>query len=208
MVSLFLIFDIGCDTPTTVRIFNETTSGLELLYNLNTTDYPRQVVFLLNNTWLLVSVQYVRRIYIYSVDLITNTFQYNQSVVLPLDVVWTLTKRNETFIYICFWQAGTSVYTLSYDGLSWTVSNLTATQTSNTETPTQVGIDSCGRLWVTVYGFGIRIYDAPGQTLLANWSLVSTGIDTLLVLENYELFLGDYDNNIIQRYATDLQCTS
>jgi len=208
LVSLFLIFDIGCDAPTRVRIFNETTFDLELLYNLNTTDYPRQVVFLLNNTWLLVSVQYVRRIYIYSVDLITNTFQYNQSVVLPLDVVWTLTKRNETFIYICFWQPGTSVYTLSYDGLSWTVSNLTATQTSNTEIPTQVAIDSCGRLWITVYGFGIRIYDATGQTLLANWTSLSTSIDTLLVLENYELFLGDYDNNIIQRYATDLQCTS
>ncbi len=52
-------------------------------YNLNTTNYPRQVVFLLNNTWLLVSVQYVRRIYIYSVDLMTNIFQYNQSIVLP-----------------------------------------------------------------------------------------------------------------------------
>lgn len=137
----------------------------------------------------------------------TNTFRYNQSIAIPYDVVWSLTKYNETLIYTCFWLAATTVYSVSYDGQSWIVSNLTATQTANSETPTQVNIDSCGRLWLTVYGFGIRIYDTTGQTLLANWSTGLTTVDTLLVQQNYEIFLGDYDNGKIYHYTTDLQCT-
>jgi hypothetical protein len=165
-------------------------------------------VFLLNNTWLLVPIQYSRVILIYSVDLITNKFQYNQSITIPYNVVWSLTKYNETLIYMCFWQSATPVYSVSYNGLLWKVSSVGATQTSGQQSPTQVNIDSCGRLWVTVYGFGIKIYDTTGTTLLANLSTPSTDIDTLLVLQNYEIFLGDYDNNVIYRYGLNLQCTS
>lgn len=162
----------------------------------------------MNNTWLLVSIQYLRVIQFYSVDLITNKFQYNQSVSIPYDVVWSLTKRNDSFIYICFWSYGVPVHTLFYNGISWTVSNLTATKPSSSEIMTQVAIDSCERMWVAVYGFGIRIYDKTGQTLLANWSSISTGLDTLLILDTYETFFGDYDNNKILYFAPNLQCTS
>lgn len=110
-------------------------------------------------------------------------------------------------IYVCFWRSATPVLALTYNGLSWIVSNLTVTQTASNEISTQVSIDSCGRLWVSVYGFGIRIYDTTGQTLLANLSIGSTTVDTLLIMENYEILLGDYDNNKIYRYTTDLQCT-
>jgi hypothetical protein len=198
----------GCDNPYSVRIYNETQSGLQLRYILNVTSNPRQVVFILNNTWMLVSIQYSRVIQFYSVNLMTNTFQYNQSVSIPYDVVWSMTKRNDTLIYICFWVSAAPIYTLSYNGFAWVLSNLTTIEISSSEISTQVAIDSCARIWVAVYGFGIRIYDPNGLTLLANWSTVSTGIDTLLVLDNYEIFLGDYDNNKIFHFAPNLQCTS
>jgi hypothetical protein len=202
------VFNLGCDNPFLVRIYNETTSGLQLVHSLNITNYPRQVVFILNNTWMLVPLQYARVIQFYSVNLITNSYQYNQSVSIINNIVWSLTKYNDTLVYICFWASAIPVQTLSYNGPSWQVSNLTATKPSGSEIITQVAIDSCERMWVTVYGFGIRIYDKTGQNLLANWSTISTGLDTLLILDNYETFLGDYDNNKIFYFAPNLQCTS
>ena len=215
-VNLFLILlklrisilNIGCDSPYSVRIYNETNSGLQLRYTVNVTRNPRQSIFILNNTWLLIPIQYLDVIQFYSVNLTTNKFQYNQSVSLPYDVVWSLTKFNDSLIYICFWTYGAPVYTLSYNGISWTVSNLTTTKPSSSEIMTQVAIDSCQRMWVAVYGFGIRIFDKTGQTLLANWSSISTGIDTLLILDTYETFFDDYYNNKILYFAPNLQCTS
>jgi hypothetical protein len=87
----FLIFCISFDTPDTGRIYNETNAGL---HSLNTTSHPWQVMFLLNNTWLLVTLQNTSVIKIYSVDFITNKFQYNQSVPILHPVVWTLTKNS------------------------------------------------------------------------------------------------------------------
>ena len=205
--SIFLSL-LGCDIPKSVRIYNETTSGLQLQYTLNVTGNPRQVVFILNNTGMLISLQSPNVVQFYSVNLKINYFQLNQSVPIPYGSVWTLTKRNDTFIYMCFWTAGTPVFTLSYNGSSWILSNLTATKTTSPEIPGQVAIDSCQRIWLTVYKFGIRIYDTTGHTLLANWSTISTGLDTLLILDAYEMFFGDYDNNQIQHFNPKLQCTS
>jgi hypothetical protein len=203
----FLSF-LGCDSPTSVRIYNETNSGLQLQYILNVSSIPRQVVFILNNTWMLVPRQSANVIDFYSVDLTTNYFKLNHSVSAPYAGVYTLTKRNDTFIYVCFWQTRAPVFTLSYNGSLWMLSNLTATFTSGSEVPAQVAIDSCQRIWVTVYKFGIRIYDTTGNTLLANWSNISTGLDTLLILDTYETFFGDYDNNKILHFNPYLQCTS
>ncbi len=82
-----------------------------------------------------------------------------------------------------------------------------ATTVSSSESLGDAMIDSCGRLWVIVYGFGIRIYDQTGTVLLANWTL-STGLGDILLLNNYELFLADYYNNQILHFTPNLQCTS
>ncbi|CAF1012612.1 unnamed protein product [Adineta ricciae] len=161
------LFVSSCDSPRSIRIYNDTIYGSQLLYVLNVTYYVRQVVFIRNYTWLLVINQYLNFIEFYSMNLQTNTFIYNYSVPVPYPIPWSLT---------------------------------------NSQIVAQVAFDSCNRLWTVVYGYGIKIYDLMGQTLLASWSSVSTTLDTLLILDNYEIFLGDYDNNYILHYTPNLQC--
>ncbi|UJR27483.1 hypothetical protein I4U23_008768 [Adineta vaga] len=200
------LFISSCDNPYSVRIYNETINGLRLLYVLNITDNVRQVVFIENNTWLLIAFQYLNVIQMYSVDLKTNKFIYNQSISIPYNLACTLTKHNDTLIYICFWKTGVPVHILSFNGSLWIVSNLTVTRPSNMEIVSQVAFDSYDRLWAVVYGYGIRIYDTMGQTLLASWPISSAKLDALTILNTYEIFFGDYDNNKILHFAPVLEC--
>ncbi|CAF0805176.1 unnamed protein product [Adineta ricciae] len=201
------LFVSSCDTPHSIRIYNDTIYGSQLLYVLNATYNVRQVVFTRNYTWLLVINQYLKVVQFYAMDLQTNMFIYNYSIPIPYAISWSLTRYNDTLIYLCFWEFGIPVYILSLNNSVWAVSNLPQTKPSSSQVVAQVAFDSCNRLWTVVYGYGIKIYDLMGQTLLASWSSVSTTLSTLLILDNYEIFLGDYDNNYILHYTPNLQCT-
>ena len=155
----------------------------------------------------MVTSQHSNVVQFYSINLQTNKFVYNYSVPIPYTISWSLTKYNDTLIYLCFWRAGIPVHILWLNNSVWTVSNLTQTKPSSSQIVTQVAFDPYDRLWTVVYGYGIKIYDLMGQTLLANWSSVSTTLDTLLILDNYEIFVGDYENNYVLHYTPNLQCT-
>jgi hypothetical protein len=108
------------------------------------------------------------------------------------------------------WNPSVPVYALessSSISKTWSMVLFNATTVSSSEYLGEAIIDSCGRFWVIVYGFGIRIYDETGTIYLANWT-VSTGLDNILLLDTYELFLAGYDNKKILHFNPNLQCTS
>jgi hypothetical protein len=117
---------------------------------------------------------------------------------------------NDSFVLMTSWDQNVPVYALTSPSITsntWSMSPFNTTTVSESETLAEAIIDSCGRLWVVVYGFGIRIYDRSATVLLANWTL-STGLDDILLLGTYELFLSDSDGNSILHFNPNLQCTS
>jgi len=72
----------------------------------------------------------------------------------------------------------------------------------------QTTVDSCGRLWLAVSGFGIRIFDPWGYSLLYQWP-VALSINGFLLLNNYELFVTNFVSNQIYYFNPNIgQCTS
>ncbi|CAF1450044.1 unnamed protein product, partial [Didymodactylos carnosus] len=132
------------------------------------------------------------------------TVNFSSPAFLVLDNNDYLVTYNDTLVYMTHWIGGTSVYQISFNK-SWTVEPLPATNTSTSGLiPAQVTWDSCGRMWVVVYGYGVRVYDAMGSTLLASWA-VSTTLTAILLLDNYDLYLADYDNDKILYYKPSFQ---
>ena len=84
---------------------------------------------------------------------------------------------------------------------------LNATKVSTSESLGEATIDSCGRIWMIAYNFGIRIYDRSGTVLVGTWTL-SDGLGNMLLLDTYELCVTDYDRGYIYRFNPNLQCTS
>ena len=122
-----------------------------------------------------------------------------------------LNAVNDTFIYIASWYsslAPTPVSTLQYLNDTWSLSPLVNTTPTGVEKVFQTTVDSCGRLWLAVNRFGIRIFDRWGRLLLHQWP-VTPGINGFLLTDNYELFVTNFSPGQIFHFDPQIdQCTS
>lgn len=122
-----------------------------------------------------------------------------------------LNAVNDTFVYIGSWfssLAPTPVSTLQYLNNTWFLSPLVNTTPTGSEKIFQTTVDSCGRLWLAVNGFGIRIFDQWGHLLLHQWP-VTSGINGFLLTDNYELYVTNFSPGRIFHFNPHIdQCTS
>ncbi|CAF4135155.1 unnamed protein product [Adineta steineri] len=204
-------FFVGCTTPTALVVFNEInmTSPVTII---NTGLKSRSAAFVRNDTIMFVAVQYGSTpVMVYNANLTTNTYiSLNTTFPSTFSFPWALNTVNDSFVLLSNWGASVPVYALkSSSNISntWSMVALNVTKVSSSEELADAIIDSCGRLWVVVYKYGIRIYDKSATVLLASWPL-STGLADILLLDSYELFLSDYDNGKIFHFNPNLQCTS
>jgi hypothetical protein len=202
---------LGCDTPAALLVLNETnlTSPLSVI---TTTMDTRATAFVRNNTVMFVAIQMASTpVIIYNASLTTNTYiSLNKTFPTAASYPYAMNTVNDSFVLMAYWGSSVPVYAFkspSNISNTWSMVGLNFTKVSSSETLGDAIIESCGRLWVVVYGFGIRIYDQSATHLLANWTL-STTLCNILLLGTYELFLSDYDNNRILRFKPNLQCTS
>ena len=172
------------------------------------------MAFVRNNTMLLAGVQIGSSpVTIYHANLNTNTY-------IPLNITysypagapypWAVNTVNDSFALMTYWNSNMSVYALkssSNTSNNWTMVPINGTKAGPSEILGDAVVDSCGRMWVVSYGFGIRIYNSAGTVLLANWT-VSSGVSNILLLNTYELFLADYYYDKILHYNPNIQCTS
>ena len=150
------------------------------------------------------------RILFYDVQSIKN---YTQSTPSSINITnpCGLYAVNDSFVYVTSWYSGlspTPVSTLTLSNNTWKLSQLTNTTPSSGENSFQSTVDSCGRLWLAVNGYGIRIFDPWGRTLLYQWP-VTPYMDGFLLLNNYELFVTNFTGNQILHFNPNIgQCTS
>ena len=192
-------------------IFQETNLTTPLV-RINMTKWIRGVSFARNDTIMFVAVQEGDYgVYIYN---ITWTPQISVSLVITfppiVDQMWTIHTVNDSCVLTTCWSTNEPVYKIQSStptSMSWSRSSLSITKVTGSNSLGEAVTDPCGRIWVVVYGFGIRIYDQSGTILLGNWSL-TTGVANILLLDNYELFVTEYDQNFIYHFDPNLRCTS
>ncbi|CAF1224635.1 unnamed protein product [Didymodactylos carnosus] len=155
---------------------------------------------------MIVATETIAVLSFYRVYAPGSNYSFMYSVPAPKTSPCSLYKVNDTFLYLVHYYASTPIYKMILSGNS---SNWTFVPLPNTATPqypVQMAIDFCGRIWFAIYGLGVNIYDPTGSTLLATWP-VSTGVGGILMLDNYELYLADYDNNQLLHFTPNLQCS-
>jgi hypothetical protein len=121
----------------------------------------------------------------------------------------TFYRVNDALLYMSTGINSNSMYTLTYNTATnnWTWSSITITQSTSTTNNFQSTMDACGRLWVSVNGYGIHIFDLTAMKLLYNWTL-SSGVNGIVLTQNFNLYVADYDNNKIFGYRPGIgQCT-
>ena len=198
-------------------IFYETNlttpvTKIKLVLSSNGKAYARGVSFSRNDTLMFLAGQWgPNSLYIYNISWMpTISTSLIQTLPLITDQTYTTHTVNDSFVLMVSWESNEPVYAIqssSTTNNTWSRSALTATKVTGTEELGEAVVDSCGRIWMIVYKYGIRIYDRSATVLLASWSL-STGLGNILLLDTYELFLADYDNNVVHRFNPNLRCTS
>ena len=87
-----------------------------------------------------------------------------------------------------------------------------ASSASSAECPVNLAIDSCNRLWVAFYGFGLRIYDLSSMTMLGDWNMKTGSYNPALLdivlTSQYQLYLVDNVAGTLTSYGSALQCSN
>jgi len=134
----------------------------------------------------------------------------NQSITIGIINAYGLAKapNDDTFVYITDGSMNGGVWRLKTSSpYNFT---LFVPGSSSSESPTAAVVDSCNRLWVVFYGYGVRIYNLSSAAILATWNLKTTypQLYDLALTDQYQLYLADKSVSKLARYGSALQCTN
>ena len=118
-----------------------------------------------------------------------------------------LTYVNDNFFYLISW-GNNNVYTFSNSGNSskWMEKLvLDLWSTTGSSDGNHVSVDECGRLWVSLGAFGVRIFDSQGF-LRGTLKPLGLSVFDTLILPNYVIYTSGYDANDIRRIDPNIQC--
>jgi streptogramin lyase len=188
------------------------TKNLSLIANIPvSSSVIREITFVHNNSLMLVASNGKNQTLFFDV-ISTNSYTPSIPSSIGVNRLCGLYAVNDSFIYIASWYSTVAfapVSTLIFSNNTWILFSLPNTAPSITDEQIfQTTVDSCGRLWLANTGYGIRIFDPWGHSLLYQWP-VSGNVNGFLLLDNYEFFVTDFQANQILHFNPNItQCTS
>lgn len=187
-------------------MFVLSTATMAIITSFIVASDPRDVAFIRNDTIMLLSLAGNSQIAFYNVTSPTSYSLIN-TINAPL-TPYTLYCVNDTFLYMTSMTSNAPIYKLTYNGTGpWVWTSVPGTG-SGSASNFQTTFDACGRMWISVKSFGIRIYDSTGTTLLHSWTL-STGLNTIALSETFDLYAADFLGSRVLSYRPGIeQCTS
>lgn len=203
---MFSVFLASYSSYCTVHVLS--TKNLSLITSIPVAStLVREITFLRNNSLMLIASYSENQILF--VDLSsTNNYGSSISSSITVNSPCGLYAVNDSFVYVASWTPLAPVSTLIFTNNTWSLFQLPNTATSSIEKIFQTKVDSCGRLWLGITNLGIRIFDPWGRSLLYEW-LVGANVNGFLLLDNYELYVTDFNGNQILHFNPNIeQCTS
>lgn len=198
----------SCNSSCYIFILSSKNMSVITAIPLNTNmNVYRAIIFLRNNTLMLVASSTTSEILFFNVNSPTNLTLLS-SLSISLQLACGLYAVNDSFVYVTSWTGAKPIYTLVDVNHTWILSPLPNTVTASGEKTFQTTIDSCGRLWLGITSYGFRIFDRWGRTLLYSWPYPKA-VNGFLLKNNYELYATDYSNDKIRYFNPNIsQCTS
>ena len=182
------------------------TATLGTIVNITVASEPRDVAFIRNGTVMLASLAGTNQIAFYNVTSPTS-YRLTNTISAPL-TPYSLYYVSDTLLYMTSMTSNSPIYKLTYNATGqWVWVSVPGTA-SGSYSNFQTTFDACGRMWISVKGYGVRIYDSTGTTMLHSWSL-STGLNTIALSKTFDLYAADFINGRILSYRPGIQqCTS
>ena len=205
------LYYVGIFPPYDYNFYIYSALNLTLMGTINFSQgSPQRIVWLYNETLVCILLQISTGSYSWVNFYNWPSFTLNQSISISITNAYGLGKspNDDTFVYI---SDG------SWNGGVWRMETsppynftLFATSSSGSESPADVTVDSCNRLWVVFAGYGIRIYNISSGAILATWNLAATypSLFDLVLTDQYQLYLADPSVNTLALYGSALQCTN
>ena len=188
-------------------------SALDLTFvgNMNFSEgSPQRIIWLYNETLVCILIQKL------GYNSTVNFYNWpsktlNKSLTVEIVRAYGLGKapNDDTFVYITDGIQNGNVWRLKTSSpYNFT---LFISSYSSAEIPMALTVDSCNRLWVAFFKYGVRIYNVTTAALLATWNLTTTISPLfydLALTDQYELYLADQSSSKLTRYGSALQCTN
>ncbi|CAF1312449.1 unnamed protein product [Didymodactylos carnosus] len=189
-------------SPYTLYMYSS-TNLTQIVSRTNPYGGPQRGTFLENNTILCIETQNVPNstILFYKWTSSSN-FTLYRTISMPITNAYGLAKMNDEYLLIANTKVTGSVYKLSIVNGTYT----TFVATTGSQYPMSVVIDNCGRIWIPITSYGLKIYDSTGL-LLGTWT-ESTSLYDLVVTPNYDIYFIDQNANKLYYYQMNKICTS
>ena len=142
---------------------------------------------------------------------VSSTAEYTQASIMSApDSPSSIHRVSDNLLYVSPATPNSRVNTLMYDTVAhkWTWNIISGTLSTSHTADLQTTHDACGRLWLSVGGLGIRIFDAAGSVSLYDWPLFY-GTGAIVLTDKFDLYVTDFLNNRLSTYRPGIeQCTS
>ena len=206
---LFYVGTFPVLIPSALHIY--AASNLTKVRTMNFTQgSPQRIVWLFNNTLVCILIQRGANVSLANFyNWPSNTL--NRSVSLTIFYAFGLGKapNDDAFVYITDGGMGTNVWRLQSSS-PYNFSQF-ASSANGAESPANLAIDGCNRLWVAFFGFGLRVYDLSSRVMLGYWNMKNSSYNPVLLdlvlTEQYQLYLADNSAGTLTSYGSALQCT-
>ena len=183
---------------------------MDLLANITSISIPydpSDYVFVKNGTTMVVAIRSASTIGFYNVT--SPTSYVPMSYLTAPSQPYSLYRVNDTLIYMATNRTSEPIYTLTYNVITsnWTWGYLPLTKSNSTTSNLQATVDACGRLLLSVYGYGIRMFDTYGTKSVYNWTR-SNHDGSFAMSKHFDLYIGDwYASQLISYQSGIEQCT-
>lgn len=82
---------------------------------------------------------------------------------------------------------------------------LVTNTSGNGGTGSHVTVDECQRSWVSIFNFGLFVYDTQGS-LITNFNVLGRGLFDVIFIDNYVMYVSDNLGGGILRFDPGITC--
>ena len=179
--------------------------------NVITSSYisrPRDIIFLRQGqTMILASDGNYALLFFDCTNNITRNYVYAFMIPTDYPTPHGLWYVNDSFFFATSWYQNSVFSYSTTDGVRWTSSTLIDGRTlASNGAGSHVTVDDHQRLWVSMYNYGLTIFDWQGNFLNSFILPSSNGPFHMIFMDNYVMYLSDISANRIIRLDPKIIC--
>ena len=173
----------------------------------STANAPRDIIFLRDGQTLVMTSSTNKNLLFFDrTNISTKCYVQSSRIATPYPSPHGLWYVNDSFFYATSWGDKTIYsYSINQD-LSWTEKLfVNASSITSEGAGSHVLVDDCQRRWFSMFTPTIHIFDQQGKWI-GNFSTGLTKVFDAILMDNYVMYLSDYEGGKIVRLDPNISC--